>query len=563
MNKLLAAGLVLLAVSAATARPLESDRVATARPVEPGEAAAARPIERGPAVGRPLEPGWVAEDALWLVHVDVGAFKNSTIGRHVLEHADQFGLEDLDEFEREVGLDPRTDFVSVTLYGASEDPEADGVIVAVTSARADEALARLKASQEIDSVEAVLDGYTVHILADGGERHYLHVRPADRRDQRIVVLAGSEEVLLDAVRVIDGKAPGLARGKSTVLDGGPGAGSIVFVACGGGDLLAVTCWGWSPPPKSCACPTASRSTSERRKAGPTPKRRCRRAARRTRPTSPTSWKGCSPSAGSSPPSSRRPVRWRASRTPSRSRPATGRSPSASGSTRSSSWGCSGYLMSFSGTIPRSAPAARPRRLGDLEVPELVSRARNGSLPCFAELVRLYEGRLFNFLLRRTRSAADAEDLVQETFVRAWQRIGQYNPRWQFSTWLFTIARRLAIAQIVAHERRRQGEAAPACLAHAASGVRDPAGPLTDREQCRHIWALADRILPETQRTALWLRYAEGLGTKEIARVLGKSRVMVRVTLFRAREALAARRRAEGAPAPAAKTTQPLTGELVC
>ena len=178
-------------------------------------------------------------------------------------------------------------------------------------------------------------------------------------------------------------------------------------------------------------------------------------------------------------------------------------------------------MSCSGTTPQSGPAGDLRRLGDLEIPQLVRRAQNGSLPCFAELVKRYEERLLNFLLRRTRSAADAEDLVQETFVRAWQRIRQYSPRWQFSTWLFTIARRLAIAQIIAQGRRRQCEAAPTCLAHAASGGPDPAGPVADREQCRHIWALADRVLPETQRVALWLRYAEGLGTSEIARVPSK------------------------------------------
>jgi DNA-directed RNA polymerase specialized sigma24 family protein len=62
---------------------------------------------------------------------------------------------------------------------------------------------------------------------------------------------------------------------------------------------------------------------------------------------------------------------------------------------------------------------------------------------------------------------------------------------------------------------------------------------------------------------LWLRYAEDLSTREIARVLGKSQVMVRVTLFRAREALAAHLRSADAPGPAARTRQSLTGELAC
>jgi len=216
-------------------------------------------------------------------------------------------------------------------------------------------------------------------------------------------------------------------------------------------------------------------------------------------------------------------------------------------------------MRYSGATQRPEPPETVRSPGDLEIPQLVGRARNGSLPCFAELVKRFEGRLFNFLLRRTRSVADAEDLVQETFVRAWQRIDQYDARWQFSTWLFTIGHRLAIAQNW-HGRR---DAAPACLDRVPAGGREPAGPVADREECRHIWALADRILPATQRTALWLRYGEELGPKEIARVMGKSPVMVRVALFRAREALAAHLRAAKAPAPAATTKQPLTGELAC
>jgi hypothetical protein len=234
MKKFLAAGLMLLVVSTAAARPLNADPADTDRPVEADRAAPARrPLEPGQiAVGRPLEPGWVAAEAMWLIHLDVGAFKNSTIGRFVIEHPDQFDLDDLDEFEQEIGLHPLTDFMSFTLYGLGDDPEADGVIVAVTSARADEALARLKAIDEINSVEVKLEGYPVQVLSDGDERHYLHVRPADRRDQRIVVLAESEEVLLRAIKVIDNRAPGLSAGRSSILDGGPDRGSIVFVACG-------------------------------------------------------------------------------------------------------------------------------------------------------------------------------------------------------------------------------------------------------------------------------------------------------------------------------------------
>ncbi len=168
------------------------------------------------------------------------------------------------------------------------------------------------------------------------------------------------------------------------------------------------------------------------------------------------------------------------------------------------------------------------------VPDLAAHAQAGSLSSFARLVERFEGPLFNFLLRRTGSAADAEDLTQDAFVRAWQRIDQYDPRWQFSTWLFTIAARLAIT----HVRRHRSERAKWRLARPGSPHEDdPARLVAQREQGGLLWDLADRVLSEPQRAALWLRYAEGLSVRDIASVLGKTQIAVRVRLFRARKTL--------------------------
>jgi hypothetical protein len=179
----------------------------------------------------------VAADALWLIHVDVGGLKGSTIGQHILAHPDEFDLSDLDEFEAEVGLSLVEDFMSVTLYGFSDDPETDGVIIAVTTARADEALARLRSNPEVRIADLDRGGYSLHRLTADDEQFYLHLRPADRRDHRVLVMAHSEAALLDAARVIDGRAPGLHAGRSPILNGGPGPGSIVFLGCSGGELL--------------------------------------------------------------------------------------------------------------------------------------------------------------------------------------------------------------------------------------------------------------------------------------------------------------------------------------
>ena len=175
-------------------------------------------------------------------------------------------------------------------------------------------------------------------------------------------------------------------------------------------------------------------------------------------------------------------------------------------------------------------------LSALSSRQLALRAQGRSLPAFTELVTRYEKRLFNFDLRRVPCAADAEDIVQEAFLRAWQSIDRYDPTWEFSTWLYTIARRLAANQHAA-SRRLALRANPTANTTSAQSA-DPAEIAARNELHGNLWPTAQRILTDDQRTALWLRYGECMAVQDIANVLGKTRVAVRVILFRARKALA-------------------------
>ena len=78
--------------------------------------------------------------------------------------------------------------------------------------------------------------------------------------------------------------------------------------------------------------------------------------------------------------------------------------------------------------------------------ELAARAAEGSRTAFEELVSRYSPRLFHFLRSRSGAGEDVEDLVQETFLKAYRNIGRYDPSRRFSTWLYTIAFRLAISR---------------------------------------------------------------------------------------------------------------------
>lgn len=168
--------------------------------------------------------------------------------------------------------------------------------------------------------------------------------------------------------------------------------------------------------------------------------------------------------------------------------------------------------------------------------QLARRAQSRSMPAFTELVTRFEKRLYNFLLRRVQCPADAEDITQEAFVRAWQSIERYDPTWEFSTWLFTIGRRLAANQIAKNKR------APKALGKAIepSHTDDPSRIASDIEQKSSLWDLVQATLNKDQQTALWLRYGEDMAVQDIAKILGKTRVSVRVLLFRARQTLAER-----------------------
>lgn len=185
-----------------------------------------------PAVAGRLKHDWVAADAKWLVHLDVEAFTASTFGTTLLESAEQLSidLDDLDEIERELGLDLRTDLMSITAYGTTGDFEEDAVIIAVTNAKADEALARFKAHKDIKVREIRLDGHTVQVFSDGGEKHYLHLRETDDPDRRLLVICSDKHVLADALDVLDGDKPSLSRGRSPFVVSRPKRGSFVFVA---------------------------------------------------------------------------------------------------------------------------------------------------------------------------------------------------------------------------------------------------------------------------------------------------------------------------------------------
>jgi RNA polymerase sigma-70 factor, ECF subfamily len=164
--------------------------------------------------------------------------------------------------------------------------------------------------------------------------------------------------------------------------------------------------------------------------------------------------------------------------------------------------------------------------------DLACRARQGCADSFEQLVRRFQTPVLHFL-RHRGAGADADDLLQETFIRAYANLARYRERWRFATWLFTIARRMSIN----HHRRPQRVTDGEALDSIESGAPGPAQIAAEEEDRQALWGMAARILSEEEMTAVWLYYVEDMPAGEIASVLGRSWAAVKTMLFRARRRL--------------------------
>ena len=163
---------------------------------------------------------------------------------------------------------------------------------------------------------------------------------------------------------------------------------------------------------------------------------------------------------------------------------------------------------------------------------LLARLRTGDTRAFEELVTTYQHRLFGVALRMLGSRAEAEEIAQETFLRAHRALGEFRGEARLGTWLYAIASRLCLNRLASASRRHEAPDETALQQQPAEGA-DAAAVLEQRELQA---ALHDAVaaLPEERRIVVVLRDLEGLAYEEIAEVLGLPLNTVRSRLHRAR-----------------------------
>lgn len=168
----------------------------------------------------------------------------------------------------------------------------------------------------------------------------------------------------------------------------------------------------------------------------------------------------------------------------------------------------------------------------------VEAARGGDKQAFSRLVQAYQRPVFNLTYRMLGSSEEAEDAAQETFLRAYSRLAQYDPQMKFSTWVFSIANHHCIDRLRKRRVIHVSIDDNPVLENLVEDTPQPEHQALDREQGAELQSLIALLDPD-YRTPLVLRYWEELSYEEIAQSMGVTVAAVKSRLFRARQQLMA------------------------
>lgn len=187
--------------------------------------------------------------------------------------------------------------------------------------------------------------------------------------------------------------------------------------------------------------------------------------------------------------------------------------------------------------------------------DLVNRVQKGDRRAFDLLVRKYQHRVLGLIGRYINDWAEAQDVAQDAFIRAYRAIPNFRGESAFYTWLYKIAVNTAKNHLVSQRRRPQGadvELEDAVYLESASRLKDSSTPereLLRQEIEQNVFAAVES-LPEDLRMAITLREVDGLSYEQIAEVMNCPIGTVRSRIFRARDAIDQRiRPLVGSPEP--------------
>ncbi|MCM3719454.1 RNA polymerase sigma factor SigW [Fictibacillus phosphorivorans] len=179
---------------------------------------------------------------------------------------------------------------------------------------------------------------------------------------------------------------------------------------------------------------------------------------------------------------------------------------------------------------------------DALVANMVSQVKKGDQEAFEGIVDLFKDKIYRHCFRMVGNGHEAEDLAQETFLRAYRNISKYNNEYKFSTWIFRIATNLCIDRL----RKKKpdyyldaevpGTDGATMYNQLSTDEPLPEQVVTENERWNELQEEIMK-LPEKYRTAIVLKYVEDLSLEEISHIMDIPVPTVKTRIHRGREAL--------------------------
>jgi len=163
--------------------------------------------------------------------------------------------------------------------------------------------------------------------------------------------------------------------------------------------------------------------------------------------------------------------------------------------------------------------------------EIIAKVLKGDRQAYALLVDEYKSPVYNLAYRMTANVEDADDLTQETFIRAYQYLWRYDPRKKFFTWLYTVAFNLINNHLRKNKKEKLSEElSPSSLTDNTPSPEEKM--MEDQEISSCLLQLEDEL-----RALLIMKYQQELSLEEIAAITGKSLSAVKMRIYRGLERL--------------------------
>ena len=167
--------------------------------------------------------------------------------------------------------------------------------------------------------------------------------------------------------------------------------------------------------------------------------------------------------------------------------------------------------------------------------DILIKCREGDKEAFRQVVRQYQRMVFSLALKMLCDEEEAKDTVQDTFIRVWQNIGEYDTAKSFVTWIYTIATRLCLDRIKAKKHTAAMPEDVDALARFAADT-DSQVNLENSEWVAIVRLLAS-WLSDKQKTVFTLCQLEGLDTDEVQRITGLDATQIKSNLYVARQTI--------------------------